>query len=74
MRSLISQNSQNKGLKVRLEITWKEDNEIRGTEDSGISNERRSWLVKKGQLLGEFLCKLDMFGLDRVFLKSHSED
>lgn len=38
-----------------------------GREETGINNERRSWLVKKGQLLGEFLYKLDMFGLDSVF-------
>lgn len=31
-----------------------------GTEVSGINNERRSWPVKKGQLLGELLFKPEM--------------
>lgn len=37
-----------------------------GTEDSGINNERRNQLVKKEQLVGEFLFKLEKYELDAL--------
>lgn len=67
---VISKNSQNKAWRLDYKSYVKRTVRSGGREESGINNERRGWVVKKGQLLGEFLYKLDTFGWIMYFKKS----